>query len=344
MTDWTCHPVNQLTEDLSGKSATIQPVKIKPPCPFLTSSNRIVIHSRVIVPGDVNVQSAVKNMTDNIQMLADMATREGDSDELAIWQWALQDLSSPPFGSALPTATRTLANQLVAHYPPDNWHYIMMGNSPASLLAWCQFHQLDVTHLPLGGITGKRQRTGRLQQQLLQQQDKLADYFDRMLAVALASEKPLLLVDYTVTGKSLSLALDLLNGWMAQRHQTRPLQFFGFSEKTAETLLQQFGTRHSSMPLNDRPLNDKLLNDKSLTGTLALATSPASQVFTRLCGLKAYKNALQLTAPRSLDMLDFLEKGQAALIDQSQNWQRLVDGLWQSLNSTQRHADVSGPS
>lgn len=231
-----------------------------------------------------------------------------NAERLQIIEDQIADLTRGGIGHALPTAIASLAELLMDQYPPGNYSYIMMGNSPAPLLAWMQLNGRHAAafHLPLGGLTspGGSQRMQTVG--AVGVQTKVSNYLDTALGLAVARRKPLVLIDYVSTGGSLVVAAGFIKEWLRSRGIDLPVFIFGYSEKGPGELHELMSAGHA--------------------GILATALGRMEKVFTKMNADKAFKNVLLLKGPASLDIEDLLaaDDPATAVVQHPDHWARVI--------------------
>lgn len=236
--------------------------------------------------------------------------REGknkpDMDE---WQQILADLSAPGLGAALPAAVTSLAEVLFSHYPPNGYTYIMMGNSPAPLMAFLEINNIRSFHFPLGGITDVHQSSQQFNESVKQSEKLIDDYLELVLGKAVDIGKPLVLIDYVSSGSSMILAMDLIKSWISKRKQKVNVDFFGFTNHKPDKLPKLMQGNHS--------------------GVLATAVGKMERTFIQMMAGKDYKQSLMLKGPSSMEMAKLLETKNpaAAMVNHVGYYKRLVQML-----------------
>lgn len=230
-------------------------------------------------------------------------TEEPDMDE---WQQVLADLSAPGLGDALPAAITSLARVLFAHYPPQNHTYVMMGNSPAPLMAFLEINRIKSYHFPLGGITDVQQASQQFKNDIQQSEKLIHGYLEQVLGAAVDIGKPLVLIDYVSSGSSMILAMDLIKSWIGKRERKVNVDFFGFT--------------------NHKPDELKNLMKGSHSGVLATAVGKMERTFIRMMAGKDYKQSLMLKGPCSMEMATLLSKKDpaTAMVNHVNYYKRLV--------------------
>ncbi|MBA4344259.1 MAG: hypothetical protein C0423_19135 [Methylibium sp.] len=207
-------------------------------------------------------------------------------------------------GPELVSAVDSLAEVLLETHPSDRFTYVLMGNSPAPLLAWLLVKGYDeaAVHLPLGGLTTPvgEKVTESIGSGALPA--PIRDYFDTALRPALERRLPLVLIDYVSTGGSLVKTADYIKRWLAERRVDLPVTFFGYSEHT----------------FDETPA----LTDSPHEGVLATSQGKAENIFTKLNADKAVKEVLLIKGPATLDIGDLL-KGQVPNA-QPGHWHRVL--------------------
>lgn len=235
-----------------------------------------------------------------------MGSKSITKEDREMLQQLLNDLSSVGLGTALPQATASLAEVLLAQYPPDRFTYIMMGNSPAPLMAFLQIKRVRSFHLPLGGITDVAQSAKGFVDNVAKSQELINSYFDRTLGEAADTGKPLVLIDYVSSGSSMIMAMDLIKSWLAARKKAIPVAFFGFTDHSPEELPDLMQGNHAGM--------------------LATATGKMEKLFIKMMRRKDYKNVFLLKGPASMEMSKLLNTGNPteAMIKHVEYYERLV--------------------
>lgn len=207
-------------------------------------------------------------------------------------------------GKGTASAVTSLAQVLLATHPPEACTYVLMGNSPAPLLAWLMLegYKEAVCHLPLGGLTTPQgeKLTAEIGNGPLP--ETIAAYFDRSLATVLERNLPIVLIDYVSTGGSLVKTADYIERWLHGKERALSVSFFGYSEHT----------------LPEAPV----LAESPHAGVLATAEGPAEKVFAKLNADKVVKEFLLIKGPATLDVADLLE-GKAQMA-QPAHWKRVL--------------------
>ena len=192
-------------------------------------------------------------------------------------------------GKGVASAVASLAQVLLETHPPEAYTYVLMGNSPAPLLAWLILNGYGeaACHLPLGGLTTPRGEavTANIGDGPLP--EPIAQYFDGSLAAVVGRGLPIVLIDYVSTGGSLVKTADYIKRWLHGQGLALPVSFFGYSEHT----------------LPEAPA----LEESPHGGVLATAQGPAEKVFTKLNADKVVKDVLLIRGPATLDIADLLE-------------------------------------
>lgn len=266
----------------------------------------------VSVPIDKKAASATKVRQTLIEKNSKKYGDEMTKEDLETLQGVLADLNNKGLGKALPAAIASLAEVLLHTFPPNTCTYVMMGNSPAPLMAWMQINGYGKStfHLPLGGLTGgnapAQNREGYQKLWNSEHGIKLAKYFEVALGAAVSQGKPLVFIDYTATGGSLVYTLDMVKAWLEQRKTPLDVQFFAYSEKHAPDV--------------------KMLMESGHDGVLATSIGKMERIFTRMNADKLLKNVLQLKGPASLEINDLLRMPDpsTAVVHQPAHWFRLL--------------------
>jgi hypothetical protein len=207
-------------------------------------------------------------------------------------------------GKGVASAVASLAPVLLETHPPQTCTYVLMGNSPAPLLAWLILNGYGqaACHLPLGGLTTPKGKavTDKIGDGPLPA--PIASYFDQSLATVLARRLPIVLIDYVSTGVSLVKTADYIERWLQGKGVALPVSFFGYSEHTLPEVPELAESPHG--------------------GVLATAEGPAEKVFTKLNADKVVKEVLLIRGPATLDVADLLE-GRAPNA-QPAHWKRVL--------------------
>lgn len=229
-------------------------------------------------------------------------------EEIQSIETVLEDLQRGGLGRALPAAIASLAELLMDTYPPAEYSYVLMGNSPAPLLAWLQLNgrQASAFHLPLGGLTTPEGTKKMAEVGAAAVQDTVSGYLDSALELAVARRKPLVLIDYVSSGGSLAVTAGFIKRWLASRGIDLSVDVFGFSERAPEAVPELMESGHR--------------------GVLATAVGEMERAFTRMNADKIFKNVLLLKGPASLDIVDLLNAPNpaAAVVEHPDHWARLL--------------------
>jgi len=208
-------------------------------------------------------------------------------------------------GKGVASAVVSMAQLLLKTHPPETCTYVLMGNSPAPLLAWLILngHEKAACHLPLGGLTTPR---GEELTAKIVEEDPLPEpitrYFNQSLAAVVARNLPIVLIDYVSTGGSLVKTADYIERWLNGKGLGLPVSFFGYTEHTLPEAVA--------------------LAESPYAGTMATAKGLAEKVFTKLNADKVVKDVLLIKGPATLDVADLLE-GKAPTA-QPAYWKRVL--------------------
>jgi hypothetical protein len=228
--------------------------------------------------------------------------------ELQTIQDVMAELGAVGLGRAVSASIASLAEVLMAHYPPGSHTYVLIGNSPAPLLAWLQLNGFGeaACHLPLGGLTTPEGTRAMSEAGTERVQTAVSGYLDSALGPAVAKKKPLVLVDYVSTGGSLAATATFVKQWLAARGVDLPVFILGYSEKGPDQLDELMQAGHE--------------------GILATAVGRLEKAFTKLNADKLIKKALLLKGPASVDIVDLLRAADpaAAVVGHPEHWARLV--------------------
>lgn len=207
-------------------------------------------------------------------------------------------------GQGVVSAIGSLAQVLLEIHPAADHTYVMLGNSPAPLMAWLQLqgHGAGICHLPLGGLTTPEGMQAMTEAGPEAVQGRMGSYFDGILAAVLTRGKPIVLVDYVSTGGSLNVTADCIKTWLSGKGVSLPVTFFGYSEHALEEVGGLMTSPHE--------------------GVLATSEGPAEKVLTKLNADKALKNVLLLKGPATLDIAELLN-GQGPTL-QLAEWNRVL--------------------
>jgi hypothetical protein len=181
-----------------------------------------------------------------------------------------------------------LGHTLLSTYPPENYTYVFLGNSPMPLYIWLKAHHIpQILHMPLGGFVNPDQDKVKGNHEALNRQRALIkNYMNHYLEPGLGWGKPFVLVDYVSSGESLVESAKAIESWMADHKKVLEILFYAYSEHELEKI--------------------PLLNDSKYGGTLMTSVGTMERAFTKLNGAKLFKKVLLLKAAESLDIADLM--------------------------------------
>ena len=133
-------------------------------------------------------------------------------------------------GKVLPQAMASLAQRLWQRFPQATHTYVMVGNSPAGLMAFLQLNEpdADVVHLPVGGIASPVFNAADACHVDLVRK-VIDDYLGHALRRAMADGKTLVLIDLVSSGVTIELLEKLVGGWLdVHAGKNRRLAVFGY--------------------------------------------------------------------------------------------------------------------
>lgn len=245
-------------------------------------------------------ESVVKSLESSLKR---KQQQKGDTSELVTkikeiqTELLLLDQGTP----GLPEAVASLADVLIETFPPGTCLYIMLGNSPAPLMAYLSlrrknFPKLAMVNIPLGGLsspndiskssepTEKRKEyaeaTGKAS-------GKINKYLHYFLAPYLKSGRKFVLIDYASTGLSSVVMADLVQRYLKEMESPHDVSLFAFAEEP--------------------PKEKSLLMTSGYEAAVASPLGEAEKLFTKLTMDKFYKNTLSLLQYKSLDITELLE-------------------------------------
>lgn len=299
--------VTELNKWLEGEKINLEPGQLEKIIDEASNLNEARLMALDLAAQESSMKR--KKLIDNIIKKFEKKKTE---EELKILKIQAKELDMGGLGSALPDAIASLAKVLMAKFPPDKYSYVMMGNSPAPLMAWMKLNGFSDSfcHLPLGGFTaGNAPANDRKGYEKIWKSDdgqKIADYFNYALLDQVKKGKPLVLVDYVSTGGSMVFAVDLIRLWLKSIGSELQVLFFGYSEKDAESLIPLMKSGHD--------------------GVLATAVGEKEKTYVKMNADKLYKASMMLKGPASLDIAKLLkaENPIAAIEQQPAHYERLL--------------------
>jgi len=186
----------------------------------------------------------------------------------------------------VPDAVTSLATALVRQYPAENHAYLMVGNSPAPLLAVMQQQWSESTlHLPLGGFGGPVYSDADAADKL-QIDCKVGVIIDKVLSPLQKVEKSVVLVDFAISGATLEYIFKQVETWRSTHSKANETKVFAYANSRPPVLKKD-------------PQDPKRT---LLSGTYAMPVGETEEVFMELVTGKHIKN-LGLKAAESYTLV-----------------------------------------
>ena len=247
--------------------------------------------------------------------------------QIEILSHQLEELESGGVGRDLPVAIASLTEVLLHNYAPTEYTYIMMGNSPAPLMAWLRLNNPNAKglHLPLGGLTGGNAPSSRESwDEILKtiKGQKIFETLDFTIGDALEEEKGLVLVDFVSSGGSMIYATDIIKAWLERAHKgEKEVKYLGYTEEGNEAALQN-------------------LREAGVKGVLATAMGECEKAFARMNADKIYKKALLILGPESGEIIELIDAANPfdVLVQTPAYYARVLKIMQESMADLAEHA------
>ncbi len=126
------------------------------------------------------------------------------------------------------TELDTLMKIVLKRFPPNEYHYVCLGRSPAAIGAYLDAAQPGlVSHVPLSEFYHRPGTDSALDAAT---EKRVFDHFDAALKDMPFGKKKMLVVDFVMGGGSLVASLEYLEKYMAERHKLPgPIQALALS-------------------------------------------------------------------------------------------------------------------
>jgi hypothetical protein len=233
-------------------------------------------------------------------------------------------------GQAVPRAVRTVADALTTRFPFREHTYVMLGNSPAPIMAWLRDDPRvppdAAVHLPLGGLSDPQAKSVK---ELLADPDaraRLFAHFKHCLGDPEHLTHTLVVVDFASSGASTRKVVALLQNW--QRKQT-VLSFAYTYSGSAVDLRKAGGPETAGLP----PIEH-----------VHHPTTRAELVFGRMDMDKLLKSVLHLKGPTEAHIREVVEGSEGAVKDRGAHYDRMVELLFSARMRIEREDREGSPA